>query len=84
MDLKPIGLIHIPYVYDFVDRGKGGQNFIVMQLLGKSLATHKKFLERKLTLDEAINYLVSLFYIENGVGASSRRHRRSSFERIHS
>lgn len=37
-----LGLKHTPVVYEFVERTGVGQNFIVMKLLGKNLATKKK------------------------------------------
>ena len=58
------GLKNIPKVYEFVERKNGGQNFIVMKLLGKNLAVLKKQLGRKLTIDLSINILV-IFSILN-------------------
>lgn len=53
-----IGLNHTPPVYDFIEKANGGQNFIVMKLLGKNLANQKKHLGKKLTVDVAVDYLV--------------------------
>lgn len=53
-----IGLEHTPGVFEFVERHGAGQNFIVMQLLGKNLATQKKLLGKSMTVDVAIDYLV--------------------------
>ncbi|TNV83274.1 hypothetical protein FGO68_gene1889 [Halteria grandinella] len=59
--LKQIqGLNHTPPVYEFVERGGAGQNFIVMKLLGKNLANQKKILGDSLTIDVAINYLLQM------------------------
>ena len=50
---------HTPPVYEFVERVGAAQNFIVMKLLGKNLATQKKLLGKRLTVEVAVDYLVS-------------------------
>jgi hypothetical protein len=47
------GLNNVPLCYEFVERHNGGQNFIVMMLLGKNLANLKYFKESKVFLQRA-------------------------------
>lgn len=53
------GLNHVPLCYEFVERHNGGQNFIVMMLLGKNLAKKKNKLGIMFTVNVAVDYLVS-------------------------
>jgi len=46
-------------VYEFVEMAHGGQNFIVMKLLGKNLANRKKEMGDEFTIDVVIDYLVN-------------------------
>jgi hypothetical protein len=52
------GLNHVPLCYEFVERHNGGQNFIVMMLLGKNLAKKKNKLGQMFTVNVAVDYLV--------------------------
>ncbi|CDW88961.1 UNKNOWN [Stylonychia lemnae] len=63
--IQLIGLNHTPAVYEFQERKNGGQNFIVMRLLGKNLANQKKLLGRKMTIELAVHYLYN-FVIGKG------------------
>ena len=52
---------HVPLCYEFVERHNGGQNFIVMMLLGKNLAKKKNKLGIMFTVNVAVDYLVSAY-----------------------
>ena len=50
-------------MHEFIEKPNGGQNFIVMKLLGKNLANQKKILGKSLTVDVAVDYLVINNYV---------------------